>query len=394
MGEAGLTAGVERLADVAPAEWGGLSRCPSYYLTYDWMSVMAPALGSDLDAVLVRDRSGAPLLGAPLSTVTAGGDAAYDPLRVLARAGREAQHGEPRLQALAGCLDRSAGGLYPAVTVVAPGFVSGVCESPALGQAGADAAAATLLDGLEREARSRAAGAAAFLYLPEEPGCRVGRLAAGRGYRSAVVAARCVLEVAWPTFEDYLRSRTKTRRKSIRAEVDRFRAQFAVEVTGAEGLTDELVPLHARWRAKHGRPVPEAELSRQYASIRERLGPAVRVFIARREDRPAAFAQFYEHRGTLYSRAIGFDYDSVEGRFAYFNLLFYEPLRHAMAHGLRALDYSFESYEAKVGRGCALQHLLVLLKPLAPVGPWFDEYVRLTDRGRRAGFLRLRELHP
>jgi Peptidogalycan biosysnthesis/recognition len=394
MGRAGLTTGVERLTDVAPGEWSALSRCPSYYLTYDWMAVMAPTLDPDLRALLVRDRSRAPLVGAPLATVTAGSDGVYDPLRVLARAGREAADGEPAGGALAACLDRRAARLYPVVTVVAPGFVSGIRESPTLNEPEAEAATGALLDELEREGRSRGAGAVAFLYLPEEPGRRLDRLATDRGFRSAAVAARCVLDVAWPTFEDYLRSRTRTRRKSIRAEVDQFRAGFDVEVTGVEGLTDELVPLHAGWRAKRGRPVAEAELSRQYAAIRERLGPCVRLFIARREGRPAAFAQFYEHRGTLYSRAIGFDYDTVEGRFAYFNLLFYEPLRHAMAHGLRALDYSSESYEAKVGRGCTLQPLLLLLKPLVPVEPWFDECMRLADRGQRAGFQRLRELHP
>jgi len=386
MGDAGLTAGVERLADVAPGDWGALSCCPSYYLTHEWMSVMAPTVGSDLRALLVRDRSGAPLLGAPVTTVAAGGDAMYDPLGVLARACRDAEGGEPAAAGLAG--------LYPVVTVVAPGFVSGVCEAASLGGPGADAATGALLDGLEREARSRGAGAAAFLYLPEEPGGRLDRLAAARGYRPAVVAARCVLQVVWPTFEDYLGARTRTRRKSIRAEAERFRERFEVEVTGVEGLTDELAPLHAAWRAKQGRPVPEAALVRQYAAIRERLGPAVRLFVARDGGPPAAFAQFYEHGGTLYSRAVGFDYERVAGRFAYFNLLFYEPLRHAIAHGLRAVDYSMEAYEAKMGRGCTLQHLLVHLKPLAPVEPWFDECVRRADRGRREGFRRLRELHP
>lgn len=333
---------------------------------------MASTLRSELLALVVHDASGAPLIGTPVSLMTPAGNAAFDPVRVLAE--------EP------------AERLSPVLTAVAPGFTSGVCASPELREPAA--ATDALLDGLEREARARGAGAAAFLYLPEDHGSLLERRAAGRGYRSVVVAGRCVLRVAWRTFGEYLRSRTRTRRKSIRAEVERFGAELEVEATGVEGLTDELIPLHAQWRAKHGHPVSEEELRRQYAAIRERLGPAVRLFVARRDGRPAAFAQFYDDEGTLYSRAIGFDYERVEGAFAYYNLLFYEPLRHAMAHGIRALDYSFESYEAKLGRGCTLQHFLLLLKPLVPAEPWLDECLRRVDRERRAEFARLRELHP
>ena len=343
---------------------------------------MASTLRSELHALVVRDRSGAPLLGTPVTPMTAAGSAVVDPFRVLRKARPD---GALRIEAL-------ARRLYPVVTAVAPGYTSGICRSPSLPEP--DAAICALLDGLEHEGRVREAGAVAFLYLPEDPGSRLERLAMACGYRPAVVAGRCVLDVAWSTFDDYLSSRTRTRRKSIRAEVERFGAELEVEVTGVEGLTDALVPLHARWRAKHGHPVAEDELRRQYAAIRERLGPAVRLFVARRGGRPVAFAQFYEHEGTLYSRAIGFDYERVEGSFAYYNLLFYEPLRHAMAQGIRALDYSFESYEAKLGRGCRLQHFLLLLKPLVALEPWFDEHVRAVDREQRAGFARLRELHP
>jgi uncharacterized protein len=379
---------------VAPEEWRALSRCPSYYLTYDWMAVMAPTVGSDMHALLVRDDAGAPVAGIPYTAMTSAGSEVYDPLRMLVAAGREAAGGDGRMAMLADQLERCASACYPVVTSVAPGFTSGVCESPQLDAHGADAATDALLRELEREARSLRAGAVAFLYAPELADARLARLAAARDYRSVVLQARCVMNVVWPTFDDYVASRTKTRRKSIRAEIERFRAEFTVEIGGVEATDDELIPLHARWRAKYGRPVPEPMLRRQYAAIRERLGQEVRNVVARRDGRPAAFARFYEHEGTWYSRAIGFDYELVDGSFAYFNVLFYEPLREAMTRGIRALDYSYGSYEAKLGRGCTLQHFLLLLKPLSPMEPWFQEYLGLVDRSQRATFARLRELHP
>lgn len=76
------------------------------------------------------------------------------------------------------------------------------------------------------------------------------------------------------------------------------------------------------------------------------------------------FSLAYKWGGTLWLRAVGFDYGQLRGGYEYFNLVFYQPLYYAYACGLERLHLGRESYEAKVNRGGRLSPLWgVELKP-------------------------------
>lgn len=333
-----VRATVVDLADGAD-RWAELSSPATFYLDGGWMAAMSSTVSDRPRLVLATDGAGRPLAGFPVHVQTPASYHLYDPWRALDGVPGGAAAGEPA---------------YPVVTSVAPGFEAGVRWAGGLDRAAREAALAAALDGMEALAAEAGAPATAFLYVPDATHPLLEQALAARGYASAVVGADARLAVRWGDFEEYVETRGK-RRRSVRAEVRRFQeAGSEVRVGGAGALTDDLAPLHAEWRAKHGSRVTVDELRRLYAAVRAHAGPAMRMFVARRDGRPVAFSQFYEHDGVLYSRAVGFHYAAVEDTFAYFNLLFYEPLRWAMANGVREIRYSMGSDEAKVARGCDL----------------------------------------
>lgn len=120
----------------------------------------------------------------------------------------------------------------------------------------------------------------------------------------------------------------------------------------------------------------------------------MRLFIAFKEQRPVAFALFYEYNGVYYLRPIGFDYSRLNDEFCYFNLIFYAPIREAIRAGIKAIHYSMESYDAKLGRGCKLRHLLAYVRPLHETAGSLDQFMHLLDRGQRAYFSHVADRHP
>ena len=94
-----------------------------------------------------------------------------------------------------------------------------------------------------------------------------------------------------------------------------------------------------------------------YQHIAEYLGSSVRVFLAHKRGDLVGFALFYLAGKTLYCKQAGFDYSRLADDFCYFNVVFYDPIRYAIANGIREIRYGLEAYEAKLARGCMLQQL-------------------------------------
>lgn len=375
MSPGGVRAAGATVVDLADGReaWDGLGPPRSFYLDGAWMSAMAPTVSERPMVVLATGAGGRPLAGFPVHVMTASSYRLYDPWKA-AGGGHDPDWAAP---------------LRPVLTSVAPGFEGGVRWAAGLDRDPAAAAGALhdALDAADEVAAEAGAVATAFLYVPEGEDPVLEAVLAERGWLSATIAADARLAVEWDSFEAYEASRPKQRRATVRTETRRFRdVGLEVEAGGVELLTDDLAPLHAAWRARHG-PAPDPDdLRAQYAAVRGAVGPRMRMFLARRDGRPVAFSQFYEQAGVLYSRALGFDYGAVEGAFAYFNMIFYEPVRWAVATGVREVRYSMGSADAKVARGCHLVPLRLHARVLdagAPAGAGLADALAAVDRAVR-----------
>jgi len=68
------------------------------------------------------------------------------------------------------------------------------------------------------------------------------------------------------------------------------------------------------------------------------------------------------YRGNAWTHHAGFDYDAQGTLPVYFGVMFYGVMDFAAEHGLRVLDYTFGTEDAKRSRGCQVRTTVRLLQ--------------------------------
>jgi predicted N-acyltransferase len=369
---------VARIDDIGRPAWQPLEPF-SFYLSHDWLRAVEGMLGPE-HPYLVVERAGE-VVAVAACQLARDPDlyAFFDLPSLLLAPERIAElqpwlspHAAERLAELAAGLRPQGGRLLPALLATVPrGYQSGIVYHRRLAPGERDEVARLVLEAFDELALRHRAGAAAFLYLQEGSDPHLEAALDARGYVPTVLAADCFLDVRWPDFDSYLAQFTSSRRATLRTDIRRFaRSGCTATLGGVELLLDELAPLQAATQSKYGHRMDPGQTARWYARIRSELAPYVRVSLARRGTQVLGFGLFYEMRGELHSRVVGFDYERLGAELAYFNVAFYEPIRYAIAAGLRRIDFGLESYEAKVKRGCDLR----------PVRGWFRFHRGDTER--------------
>jgi predicted N-acyltransferase len=213
------------------------------------------------------------------------------------------------------------------------------------------------------ESSAEADGAKAVAWPAVEPDAlQLLRVAQERGYIALYAGASARLTVEWDSFDDYVASRSKNVRRTIRADL-RFirsaelRCEFESDFRAAVPAMTALYRDAFRRRNRREPPVHQdifAELSRQPSSaIRAQLtwsgcqlvGSSVNLMTP--ELLEGTFTAFNaEHRRSP----------------AYYNDLCYEPIRVACSQRIAAIDLGTSALYTKVLRGAVLRPRIMLIK--------------------------------
>lgn len=242
------------------------------------------------------------------------------------------------------------------------------------------AALELLVTAVAEEAARRGARSVALTAVPATSAWSPLRtLLARHGYVRAAQPPVAELELPAGGLDGYLAALPRHRRKNVRRELAAFAgAVDRVAVHDADRLlADDVVTLvHDRYR-RYGHRTP-AESVRARMAHAQRL-PGLTVLAAYRCGELHGFVAFAVDRplGRTVPRFGGCRPDSF---FGYFNLTFYEPVRHCHAEGLRSLGLGDGSYAAKQARGATLHArdafvraldpaVAPLLRPVSPAAP-------------------------
>lgn len=250
----------------------------------------------------------------------------------------------------------------------------------------------SVFDALESEAERSGARAVVWPFVDADRAELVDA-ARRRGYGVCYAGVSARLEVAWTSFEDYIRSRSKSVRRTIRTELKAveagsIRLERLADFRAQAGAMDRLY--REAFLQRNGRPAPgPADLLRRLADTPaegrlaqlawegERLvGMSLNVWTAELLDGTFA-ALAPEHRGgPLYA-----------------NDLCYEPLRLACREGIAAIDLGASALYAKVLRGAALRPRVALVRGVSPA--WHRALCSLGRlAGRRTALKEQRALAP
>ncbi|MFC5721630.1 GNAT family N-acetyltransferase [Streptomyces gamaensis] len=392
----GLTTRVHPDPSGIPRDWWESLAHPSAYLAYDWLRARSGTLHAAPRFVGVAGADGEALVGVPAFVTDRSSHPGYDPVRFLAMDDLPDEDiaAEPGgTAALTRLRERlRAMDTRKAVVIGSPGRMGGVSFakslSPQARRQVLDAAAAEV----ERQAEEALADMVCWVYFVEGADETVDTVLRERGYTAVSVGADCRLPVEWRSFEEYLSNFPAKRRRGILHEMRALTgAGVTVERHGPEVLGPELAALELQWRQKYGRHAELDATIADYRELREHVGDALTVFVARRHGRALGFMTFIQDGPVWWGRFPGFDYTAESGLYLYFNLLFYRPLQAAIDEGISSISYSMGSYETKCSRGCSARHLLAYVR--APGDPALAADLDVVDRVQHRRFDRIEQIY-
>jgi predicted N-acyltransferase len=322
--------------DFSPDEWDGLLSGGSFYGSHSWLKAVEHHDTFQASYLTARDDEGALLGALPLyTTPRAPAESRFDPAVLFQ--------------------DAVTGNFFPATIV---GLRAGYStEFPVDSQLPGDVADAVLtslvLAGVQIARDNR--GSFSFLYVKP---AAAARLAGVGGLPSCQIFSEpyATLKVRWDDFGGYLASHSAGRRHGIKQDVAAFeRSGCELSYAPLSDCYAECVPLSAAVQSRYGAMDSAAEIEERLAAQAAAMGDAALCILCRHKGNLVGFSLLYRWRDELYARIVGFDYERLpaDSR-VYFTVLFYEPIRYAIARGIKVIDYGVEVGEAKVARGCVL----------------------------------------
>jgi predicted N-acyltransferase len=249
--------------------------------------------------------------------------------------------------------------LHPIVSVQAP--FAHVSETLGEVDALSSATLHEIFYALEQTARREGAKAVAWPFV--DTGCtRLQDVARDRGYAVLYSGATAILRIRWPSFDDYVSSRSKSVRRSIRAELAAIQASglrttLASDFECDAGQMDRLY--RDAFRRRNSRPSPLAPNLFQY--LGRHPTPEIRAHLTWHGDRLVGTSLNLATPELMDGTFAGFT-PELRGGAVFYNDLCYEPIRMATREGIAAVDLGPTALYAKVLRGAVLQRRMILIR--------------------------------
>jgi predicted N-acyltransferase len=218
---------------------------------------------------------------------------------------------------------------------------------------------------LEQTAEQEGAKAVAWPFV-DTGSYRLLDVARDRGYAVLYAGATAQLRIRWPSFDDYVASRSKNVRRTILAEIASIGAA-GLRTTRTSDFECDASRMDRLYREgfqrRNGRESPVAP------HLFQQLG---------RRQTPGIWAHLTWHGDRLVGTSLNLSTpERLDGTFAafvpehrrggvFYNDLCYEPLRVGIQEGISSIDLGPTALYAKVLRGAVLQRRMILIRGTTP----------------------------
>lgn len=264
---------------------------------------------------------------------------------------------------LQGVASALGAGLRPSIAIGAP--VSTGSDPLGAKAALTDAVLNAALEMLDAAAREAGARAVVWPFVSEHD-ARARDVARARGFVESFANSEAVLDVEWHSSDEYVASRSKSVRRTLRQELG-WVAERGIRVTWEEDLAPIAAALDALYRtsyaARNGRAaaLPPA----LFAELAAQRSAGVRVQCAHRGDALLEMAVALDAGGAL-DLCLSAQSDESRNGPLYQHCLCFDPVRDAIAHGISRIHLGPSALYPKVLRGARLERRVTLVRGCTP----------------------------
>jgi predicted N-acyltransferase len=210
------------------------------------------------------------------------------------------------------------------------------------------------LKGIDRLCKKERISFSSFQYVSEFDKTLMDRLQ-NFGYLKVSSIKTLFLDVHWDNFEDYLKGLDQKTRKNIKREIKKCKENGVKILEEKEfgKISENLYALQSNLFSKYNNGVKSPYTTSFLQKLSEHAKDKTKVFIAQRDDKLIGFSLSLLHQGVLDVFFCGFDYESQGNTdFAYFNLVYYEPIKLAIEKGVKRIHFRIGAEDVKLRRGC------------------------------------------
>jgi predicted N-acyltransferase len=223
-----------------------------------------------------------------------------------------------------------------------------------------------LLAAIEKLANDVSARLWAILGIPD--GSPLLKQANNYGFLPALISADTTMQISWKTFDDYLAALPSRRRSFARRELARL-GEHAITIAlepDASILIDDLARISASHHESHDHIVDVASERMYFDDVVKLYGKDFRVISARRHGELIGFCSLLSNGSNHKGFEFGIDHTKADRSDDLFPNLMYSSIRQVIEMGGGSFTFSATNYKAKLLRGCSLELLWGLYKPLNP----------------------------
>ena len=220
-----------------------------------------------------------------------------------------------------------------------------------------------ILNLLEKTGRKRNSD---YLQISRvEPGTYVSEVLNEKGYYSFPILSDYIINIEWDSFNVYLMSLTKKKRKNIKQNIKCFLSNdVTIKVESKAVQFAEFYPLYVQTCKKYGgKPHGDPDFYEAASQLPNSLLISART----KNNIPIGFLLCYCSNNIISAKQVGIDYSSEESSYTYINICYY-LIRYAIEHCIRRIHFGISAGEFKSRIGAAEVYSERKIMPLSENG--------------------------
>ena len=183
-----------------------------------------------------------------------------------------------------------------------------------------------------------------------------------QGFPAHLVNATTTLPVNFTSFDEYISLLPQQFRTIVRRDTRTILdSELRVEVMRLSECMGFLPSLWDAVEVSHGsKPNLELRCSMLNAQAKT-MDNISSVFVVKDSaNRVISASLYYEYNGEIHCRLVGVDYERAKPTGAYFEAMYYAPIRYAIHEKLQKVCFGIDAFTAKIIRGSELRPLFTL----------------------------------